>query len=614
VTRVAPGSGRRRRKTVCLLVVLGIISVSRGAAQKPTRSTQRSNIRSGALAQGRRAETKDKYVGSQACASCHRSLHDSFRKTAMGQSMLPGDALASAFPVPATIYDKDSNQYFSVTSKDGHLFQSEYSLDDSGNEQKQQSKKIDYVIGAGEDGFGFLIQLDQYLFEAPLSYYTKSHSWGLAPGYEIKNRGFTRPILGRCIVCHSGRPNPVVGQVGLYNTPPFDELSVGCENCHGPGGAHVLERSQDQMMGIEPPLSGDSTIVNPARLSGWLADNVCMRCHQGQDVRVELPSRNLQDFRPGQELGKYITIFKIAPEPGASPSALPLEHYFSMTLSQCYLRSGNLHCITCHDPHVASSAADSIEHYQSQCLRCHGEQGCKLEAAKRRATNPPDNCLTCHMPKRAVSTIAHAALTDHSIPVHPSSIEVPDQRHTNENPHLLVLSAPPEHWNQLDSVPATFLLQAYDSLVREGHKEFEPMLAQMLLRVSAGKSSDPAVLRVFARAEFRKGTSAAMLKATDDMERVFRVTTPNVDDDLLLGNLYSSTQRPKDAVQLLERARTSNPYFREIYELLASNYMALGQYQNALAVTQEGLQLFPEDSNLRTIEEKARAVDLGPLN
>lgn len=613
VLRLTQGGGGTSHKAVSLLVVLGAVCISPGAAQKPAQPSHGSETKSGAQTLITRADTDRRYAGAQACASCHPTVYESFRKTAMGQSMMRADALASRLPVPATIYDKDSNQYFSVTSNKGQLFQSEYALDGSGNKQYEQIKKIDYVIGAGEDGFGFLIQLDHSLFEAPLTYYTTSRSWGFAPGYEIQNRGFTRPILDRCILCHSGRPNPVSGQVGLYKDPPFDELSVGCENCHGPGEAHVLERSQDRMMGVEPPLGPDSTIVNPERLSGWLADNVCMRCHQGQDVRVELPSKNLKDFRPGEELAKYIAIFKIAPDPGASPSALPLEHYFGMTLSQCYRSSGNLHCITCHDPHVASSVPDSLARYRSQCLRCHGEQGCKLQREKRLATSPPDNCLTCHMPKRTVTTISHAALTDHSIPAQASSTEALGHREASRKAQLLVLSAPPEQWNRLNSLPPAVLLQAYDSLVREGHHEFEPELTQMLLQVSAG-ASDPAVLRVLARAEFRKNTPPAMLKAIDDMRRVFRLTSPNVDDYLLLGNLYSRTQQPKEAVQLLEAARASNPYFREIYELLADSYMALGQYGDALDVTLHGLQLFPEDSKLRALEEKAKAVNLGPLN
>jgi len=98
------------------------------------------------------------------------------------------------------------------------------------------------------------------------------------------------------------------------------------------------------------------------------------------------------------------------------------------------------------------------------------------------------------------------------------------------------------------------------------------------------------------------------------MKRVLQLTSPNVDDYLLLGDLYSRTQRPKEAVQLLEGARRSHPYFREIYEFLADNYMALGEYGDALGVVQQGLQLFPDDSKLRVLENKAKAAGLGPLN
>ena len=143
---------------------------------------------------------------------------------------------------------------------------------------------------------------------------------------------------------------------------------------------------------------------------------------------------------------------------------------------------------------------------------------------------------------------------------------------------------------------------------------FDPMLTERLRQLSSGSSSDPAVLRVMARAEYRKNTRSAMLKAIDDMKRVFQLTSPNVDDYLLLGDLYSRTQQPKEAVKLLEGARSPNPYFREIYELLASNYMALGEYGDALGVLQQGLQLFPGDSKLRVLENKAKAVGLGPVN
>lgn len=529
--------------------------------------------------------------------------------------MLPADAssLALVLPTPAQVYDKDSNQYFEVVRRDGALFQSQYSRDADGKDIFRQDRKLDYVIGAGDNGFGFLVQRDHYLFEAPLSYYSATHSWGFSPGFEIQNRGFTRPILDRCIVCHSGRANPVVGQAGLYKTPPFDELAVGCENCHGPGDLHVNERTMDQMMSSEPSLAPDRTIVNPARLSGWLADNICMSCHQGQDVRIEMPGKHIQDFRPGRPLGDYVSVFKIAPRTGASPSALPLEHYFGMTMSKCYRASRNLHCITCHDPHIDPSGPEATAHYRAQCLNCHTQQSCGLEPAKRQATHPPDDCLHCHMPKRTVTTITHAALTDHSIPARSAAGQpVPISDHV-EDPKLLLLTAPPDKPQQAESIAPTILLQAYENLVQEGHHEFDSLLNQLSREIASTAPSDPMVLRVLARTEFRKGTPAGNLKSMEYMKRVLAVGAPNIDDYLFLSNLYTRTKDHREAVAILEKARSTSPYFREIYENLATEYMELGSYSDALAVVHSGIALFPDDVELRVLEQKASSATLpGP--
>ena len=73
----------------------------------------------------------------------------------------------------------------------------------------------------------------------------------------------------------------------MYEDPPFQELSVGCENCHGPGMLHVEQRHK------AAPLEGssDPSIVNPAKLSPRLANEVCMSCHEGGDDRVPQPGK-----------------------------------------------------------------------------------------------------------------------------------------------------------------------------------------------------------------------------------------------------------------------------------------------------------------------------------
>jgi len=93
---------------------------------------------------------------------------------------------------------------------------------------------------------------------------------------------------------------------------------------------------------------------------------------------------------------------------------------------------------------------------------------------------------------------------------------------------------------------------------------------------------------------------------------LFRITVPDIDDYLFLGDLYTRTQQTEKAVKILEKARSSSPYFREVYEMLASDYMTLGQYGAALAVLQQGIDRFPDDSKLRALSKKANSVTLGP--
>ena len=90
--------------------------------------------------------------------------------------------------------------------RDGKLYQTEYEKGADGQEIYRDSHELEWIIGAGENGFGGLLKRDDYLFQAPLSFYSKTQSWALSPGYEFSNYGFNRPILPACIFCHSGRP------------------------------------------------------------------------------------------------------------------------------------------------------------------------------------------------------------------------------------------------------------------------------------------------------------------------------------------------------------------------------------------------------------------------
>ena len=94
------------------------------------------------------------------------------------------------------------------------------------------------------------------------------------------------------------------------------------------------------------------------------------------------------------------------------------------------------------------------------------------------------------------------------------------------------------------------------------------------------------------------------------MTQAIRVSPANVDDLIFLAELNIGQNRGRPAVDWLQKARAANPNVREIYELLAAQFMALGDYRSALNTLKQGIELFPDDSKLTELDKKARSATL----
>ncbi|PYX40358.1 MAG: hypothetical protein DMG81_06495, partial [Acidobacteria bacterium] len=411
------------------------------------------------------AQAEDGYVGSRACAKCHASIYESFSRTDMGRSMSEATGASLArIPQTASITVPGLNRSYEVYTKDGKLYQSEFAATAAGKEVFRETHKLDYLIGSGANGMGAIVKQGEYLFEAPLSFYAKPGQWELSPGYEFGDYGFNRPILTGCIACHSGRARVAAAENGQFQEPPFAELAIGCENCHGPGEAHVVAADTGSLPG---------SIVNPAKLSPWLANNICMSCHQSGDARVLQPGKTFRDFRPGTPLQDTLSIFLVPFGRESAPKDDLLEHYLSMRLSKCYLKSGGrLTCISCHDPHVQPSRQEGSEYFRRKCLSCHTEKSCAVPVSLRQHKTPPDDCAGCHMPKRDVNVISHSVLTNHRI-VAEAEEPFPDiafHLTTPQLPDLVNLTADNA---TSESLSPLVRLQAYAQVVL-AHSEYRP--------------------------------------------------------------------------------------------------------------------------------------------
>lgn len=545
------------------------------------------------------------YVGSKTCARCHADIYAEFEKTAMGRSMSrPNSPTEIPRPTaPVTIHNTTFNRYYQIFSEDHALYQSVYALGPGGKEIFRDSQRISYILGAGENGAGYVVEARHRLFEAPLSYYARSHSWDLSPGYETGDYGFQRPVRAGCIVCHSGRANLANPRSDVYKDPAFEELAIGCENCHGPGSIHVAER----MAGS--PVTGpvDRSIVNPADLPGWLADNICMVCHQFGDIRVLQPGKTYLDFRPGTPLDRTVAIFSIPFTPAAPPRSPLLQHFTLMTLSRCYLASGGqLSCITCHDPHREPTGAQEATFYRSRCLQCHTESSCQVPLAERQRKNPPDDCAGCHMPRQNLQGIGHSALTNHRIIAYSGEPfpAVTFHETTSLLPDLVHVDVIPRKENT--PVDPIVLFQAYGALMQT-HPRYLPQYNKLLSQVIVLDPDNPLVLSSEARRELLPGTPGAFASATRLMARSIAAGSRPASDYNLYAKLLAQSGNNEGAAAVLKQGIVLHPYATELYESLAVVYSRSGDRTQALATLEEELSVFPEKASIRAIVERVKS-------
>jgi predicted CXXCH cytochrome family protein len=372
------------------------------------------------------------YVGDQRCAACHAEESRAYHQHPMGRSLF-----TTAAAPPMEQYDTSTRNpfqsgpfHYEVVRKGARVIHKEWCEDASGKVVAQLEAEMAYALGSGTQARSYLWQRDGFLCQSPITWYTHPADgrpqWGLSPNYEMNPLHFHRRIDSRCVYCHCQEARPIPATVNRYEDPPFGQLAIGCERCHGPGALHVAERGEGAI---------DRTIVNPRHLEPALREAICEQCHlQGEDIVVRR-GRLQSDYRPGLPLEDYVTVFVRTPE-AADPQRI-VTHVEQMRDSVCFQKSGGkFGCTSCHDPHRQPAAVEVETHYRQRCLTCHGAPDhpntrrveaptCSLPLAKRRTPEVRDNCIHCHMPRNASSNVTHLAVTDHRVPRRPGGPPTP---------------------------------------------------------------------------------------------------------------------------------------------------------------------------------------------
>jgi Tfp pilus assembly protein PilF len=363
-------------------------------------------------------DTAVHYVGMQTCRTCHEPIYQTFIQTGMGQSfgIATKEKTAADFsPAHAIVYDTALDYYYKPYWNADSFYIMEFRLEGRDTVHKR-IQQVNYIVGSGQHTNSHIFGVNGYLYQAPITFYTQKHRWDLAPGFEKgASTRFQRLIQIECMSCHNGYPEFVSNSENKYT---MLKTGIDCERCHGPGSLHVEDRKNNRP--VDTSAGPDYTIVNPRRLSTELQNNVCQRCHL-QGIAVLNDNKTFYDFRPGMKLSEVMNVFMPEYE-GAGDKMIMASHVQRMKKSPCYVQSGKMSCITCHNPHISVKFTPR-QQYLNACQSCHGAiagQHLCTEAPKVRAAKNND-CVTCHMPHNSSIDIPHVAVTDHYIRKRPAA-------------------------------------------------------------------------------------------------------------------------------------------------------------------------------------------------
>ena len=521
------------------------------------------------------------YVGDQVCQSCHADVAARHQQTGHGRSISHFDPATAPeqFDGETVVYNEASNLYYEAFVRNGQLYQREFRKGPDGEIIHEQSFRADYVIGSGNATRSYLMDVNGYLTEMPLTWYTQRKTWDMSPGYDVANDRFGRKINQECMTCHNGRAQHTPFTQNHYADVP---LGITCERCHGPASEHVAARESGAA-----PAGDDPTIVNPADLDRRAQLAVCQQCHLA-GIAVFQPGEDPSTFRPGQFLHSNRTV--LVPEKQLTdPEWVGIDsHPIRLARSACF-KNSRMTCTTCHDPHTPADELTAND-YDASCQGCHASTLAQDHAAVPDAAT--GSCVACHMQQGGTSDVPHVMFTDHWIRTRPGPPRDPGEgRPSFDTPAPLDLAAlrrldrltgdPP---NDVEATVGYF--RFYETMHR--HPAYVEIATDRGARLPAGVPSEAQITRARALAE---------QDALDAAATVMREAVAAHPDDAWAhywhGAMEEGLGRTEAAIAAYRKAIAIQPKLIEAQTQLAGALTRAGRLDEALQRLQTVVELDP---------------------
>jgi len=314
-------------------------------------------------------EERGQWVGAAVCGECHEdnyrtAVHTSHYKTS---SYPTSTNLLGVFDGPDS-WMKTANpmvKYRMFREKD-RFYQSVLE-----NDVENHRASIDLIVGSGKLAQTFATWVKDDLYELPLTALQPHGRWVNSPGYPDGIALYNRPVNSGCLKCHA--TGFVAQDSGDYNNRFKSRhivAGITCERCHGFGRKHV------EYHRANPEEEIARHILDPRKLGMSERHALCSQCHGG------MSGADADMHKPGVH----------------SNNQLP-----RLKKSACYIESGGMSCVACHNPHRLERGNDQL--FASRCQNCHKVDDCKAVTPEQR-THFAGHCAKCHMKKQTITDIS----------------------------------------------------------------------------------------------------------------------------------------------------------------------------------------------------------------
>jgi predicted CXXCH cytochrome family protein len=357
------------------------------------------------------AEGAPAFVGADACASCHQTIHGTWKSGRHSKMLQPattasvvGDFSKGSVTLHGTRFPLRAagGDYFITSDLTG----------------KAREYRVEYTLGSRRIQH-YLATIDKGMIVVlPPTWDVQRREWLHNMDIVRPDERHARPFQQwnkDCVGCHvSQQENNFRPATGNYATT-WRDFGTSCERCHGPGSAHVRAFSRTEGR----PASAEGTIVRPTRLTSARSSMICAQCHS-------LRNPVDPDFQAGREYYDYfMPRLEYDPSPGLDVAYWPdgrprrfSNDAIGLWQSQCFLRGGAT-CTNCHtDPHLPNVDQNPklAPGNNALCTGCHQDIATRLSAHTRHAASSAgSSCVECHMPKTVVSI--KSTMRDHTMSV-----------------------------------------------------------------------------------------------------------------------------------------------------------------------------------------------------